>query len=104
MSNVRLIVGHIDNAEHCVCCGSVIPEGRQVCIICGLKTNYKQSTADVVEVVRCKDCVFSREMDKYEKKLYLENCVGCTKHSVSYHSVIMQGDDFCSYGERKDGE
>ena len=61
-------------------------------------------TADVVEVVRCKDCVFSREMDKYEKKLYLENCVGCTKHSVSYHSVIMQGDDFCSYGERKDGE
>ena len=81
MSNISLIDGHIDNAEHCVCCGAVIPEGRQVCIICGLKTNYKQSTADVVEVVRCKDCVFSREMDKYEKKLYLENCVGCTKHS-----------------------
>ena len=50
MSNISLIDGHIDNAEHCVCCGAVIPEGRQVCIICGLKTNYKQSTADVVEV------------------------------------------------------
>ena len=49
MSNISLIDGHIDNAEHCVCCGAVIPEGRQVCIICGLKTNYKQSTADVVE-------------------------------------------------------
>ena len=49
MSNISLIDGHIDNAEHCVCCGAVIPEGRQVCIICGLKTNYKQSTADVEE-------------------------------------------------------
>lgn len=38
MSNISLIDGHIDNAEHCVSCGAVIPEGRQVCIICGLKT------------------------------------------------------------------
>lgn len=52
MSNISLIDGHIDNAEHCVSCGAVIPEGRQVCIICGLKTNYKQSTTDVVKVIR----------------------------------------------------
>ena len=63
MSNISLIDGHIDNAEHCVCCGAVIPEGRQVCIICGLKTNYKQSTVDVVEVIRCKDCVNRVEFD-----------------------------------------
>lgn len=44
--------GHIDNAEHCVCCGAVIPEGRQVCIICSLKTNYKQPTADVVSAIK----------------------------------------------------
>ena len=60
--------------------------------------------ADVVEVVRCKDCVYSREMDKYEREIYLSNCVGCTMHSKSYHGVIMQDDDFCSYGERKDEE
>ena len=23
-----------ENAEHCVCCGDVIPEGRQVCLAC----------------------------------------------------------------------
>ena len=23
-----------DNAEHCICCGAVIPEGRQVCRAC----------------------------------------------------------------------
>ena len=22
------------NAEHCVCCGRIIPEGRQICPIC----------------------------------------------------------------------
>lgn len=65
---------------------------------CDFKTK-----ADVVEVVRCKDCTFSREMDKYEKQLYFDTCVGCTKHSESYHSLIMDGDDFCSYGERKEG-
>lgn len=73
---------------------------------CGYCTDdidlYSIPTADVVEVVRCKDCKFSREMDKYEKKLYFENCVGCTMHSTSYHSVIMRGNDFCSYGDRKD--
>lgn len=91
MSNISLIDGHIDNAEHCVCCGAVIPEGRQVCIICGLKTNYKQSAADVVEVVRCKDC----------KNLMFSDFYGeCSKGYLG----IVQPNDFCSYGERKDGE
>lgn len=26
-----------DNAEHCVCCGAVIPEGRQTCPNCEAK-------------------------------------------------------------------
>ena len=91
MSNISLIDGHIDNAEHCVCCGAVIPEGRQVCIICGLKTNYKQSTADVVEVVRCKDC----------KNLMFSDFYGeCSKGYMG----IVSPDDYCSRGERKDGE
>lgn len=28
---------YTDNAEHCVCCGQVIPEGRQVCSKCEYK-------------------------------------------------------------------
>ncbi|MEE0897511.1 MAG: hypothetical protein U0L88_07780 [Acutalibacteraceae bacterium] len=46
MANVSLIDGHIDNAKHCVCCGQVIPEDRQVCIICGKKVNGKQRQID----------------------------------------------------------
>ena len=93
MSNISLIDGHIDNAEHCVCCGAVIPEGRQVCIICGLKTNYKQSTADMVEVVRCKDCRLATEDIMIDGWYYCNN--NCMTHKP---------DHFCSYGERKDRE
>ena len=62
------------------------------------KLMVEAPAVDVVKVVRCKDCVFSRELDEYEKKLYLDNCVGCCFHSKSYCSVIMEDTDFCSYG------
>ena len=61
-------------------------------------------TVDAVEVVRCKDCLHSRELNKYEKQLYLDECIGCTYHSLSYQDSIMMGDDFCSYGERRNSD
>ena len=45
----------------------------------------KQPTADVVEVVRCKDCT-EWDKDEYE----------CS------HWYGFREDDFCSYGERMD--
>lgn len=49
----------------------------------------KLPAADVVEVVRCKDCKYN---------------VGAKKclHPDSFFAV-PKDDDFCSYGERKDG-
>ena len=44
-------------------------------------------TADVVEVVRCKDC-----------KYHHDNLM-CDEYST-----IMKDSDFCSYGQRKDEE
>ena len=49
--------------------------------------------ADVVEVVRCKDCLYSTE--RYG---HLE-CI----HGVSYRNTWNKPDFFCSYGERKEG-
>lgn len=45
MNSVSLVDGHIDGSERCAICGRDIPEGRQVCVICGkvpnkVKTNY----------------------------------------------------------------
>ena len=47
--------------------------------------------SDVVEVVRCKDC----------KYLMFSDCYGECKRN---HLGIVRPDDFCSFGERKDGD
>ena len=61
---------------------------------CGIdifrKTVKAFPTVDVVEVVRCKDCVWHNEENK---------CVNshCTK---SYYGCRVQDMHFCSFGER----
>jgi hypothetical protein len=56
-----------------------------------------------VEVVRCKDC-------KYAENMFpIENGSGhlmgdCTVRKEDEIVVMVWGNDFCSYGERKDNE
>ena len=52
-------------------------------------------TADVVEVVRCKDC-----QHWFKLKCYVKNRT--EKGNKNIHSCYA--DDFCSYGERMDKE
>ena len=88
MSNVSLIDGHLDNAEHCVCCGQVIPEGRQHCVICGYKVeNGKQRQIDRI-----------RNMSVEELAKQIAIHIGCTvcpcnencKADYSCEEVIKQ--------------
>lgn len=51
------------------------------------------STADVVPVVRCKDC-------KWAKRDIVLNKHKCTRGLLTE----VREDDFCSYGGRKDGD
>ena len=55
----------------------------------------KRPTVDAVEVVRCKDC-----------KHWHKDTVFCDYMSYREASerVNWYADDFCSYGERKDGD
>ena len=58
-----------------------------------------KSSAEVVEVVRCKDCVSSRPLnrnDRFEAR-YSAGCVYCmrTDEGVAY-------DDYCSCGKRRE--
>lgn len=56
-----------------------------------IKNDYiSQPPADVVEVVRCKDCKW-------------RNKAGCALEIVD-DSDKPSDDDYCSYGERKDNE
>lgn len=41
--------GYRSNEEHCICCGQVIPEGRQVCIICGREKPKKKRQIDLIK-------------------------------------------------------
>lgn len=53
----------------------------------------KQPAADVVKVVRCKDC------ENYDDKFGIDNCEWCYK----FHCGTSD-ERFCSYGERKGGD
>ena len=44
-------------SERCVCCGKVIPEGRQVCVICGYKAEKKVKKCRYCgKEIKSKDC------------------------------------------------
>lgn len=60
----------------------------------GTKEIDKAPTEDAVEVVRCKDC---KHYEIHKPKV-LENC------ERNGYIIPMKPDDFCSYGERKDGD
>lgn len=65
-----------------------------------------EHTVDAVPVVRCKDCDFSRRLDKLEARFYCDECRACECPDASQEGyMIVFPEHFCSYGERKtDGE
>ena len=108
MSKVSLINGHLDGAETCVICGRDIPEGSQVCVICG-----KTEPRDMVEVVRCEKCVHSRKLAPHcEINPHYLHCglwrgeeTNNVWHKYKKYTAdysLVEPNDFCSYGERKE--
>lgn len=60
-----------------------------------------QPAADVAPVVRCKDCKHYRN---YQNGLcYLHTEPKTNARGYSGDAVCVEPDDFCSYGERKEG-
>lgn len=55
-------------------------------------------TVDAVEVVRCRDC---KRCFKHTTKRNRQHMWICMRN---YTDVYVRPDDFCSYGERKDGD
>ena len=66
----------------------------------------KHPTADVAEVVRCKDCkYYDKETGFCLKHSYFKDSDGmpCSP-ADSPDFTFFNEDDFCSYGKTKDGE
>ena len=51
---------------------------------------------DIVRVVRCKDCKWERKHRFFEHEYFQ-----CERPKHEYR--VIEPDDYCSYGERKDG-
>ena len=57
---------------------------------------------DIVKVVRCKDCKYSRDLQTTSEKYNYCKCVViCTNGEISNTEFAVWGNDFCSYGERE---
>ena len=72
-------------------------------------TNYatlilrEAPTVDAVEVVRCRNC---RRWKTIGKDEILGTEIGwcdCSQWENDYYNIETDADDFCSYGERKEG-
>ena len=64
--------------------------------VCDFKSMINgQPTADVVEVVRCKDCKYLRFDKDFMTGRY------CSLRNVN-GGLFCEDNDFCSYGERAD--
>ena len=65
----------------------------------------KAPTADVVEVVRCKDCKYR---ETFACPVYREEFATWEEDGYIEHEVLIFDDStddfFCSYGKRKEGE
>ena len=60
------------------------------------------AVADMVPVVRCKDCRYSRPRIAVEKEVLRENVAICTAISNEY--ITKWEDDFCSEGTLKEAQ
>ena len=69
----------------------------------------KLPTVDAVEVVRCKECRFANQYKRMDGKTgyYCQFCGHSFKYGTNcerLYNPVKESDDFCSYGERKDGD
>ena len=70
--------------DRCVCCGAVIPEGRQVCLICDKKI-YGNGTGGTAELKSCPFCGGKAKLEHLSKSsvVYCRDCRASTK-AVEY--------------------
>lgn len=76
-------------------------EAKEEC----LREIEEAPTIDAVPVVRCKDCKYAdkERRNAAEKRHYNEILICRNANLCEDEPLAMWPDDFCSYGERKDG-
>ena len=92
--DAEAIARKLKNA-HCAECDVVRKIQCSACWVEDVLELLEGDAVDAVEVVRCKDC----------KKCHpWEAPNGATGYECDYHGEDVKPDDFCSCGERREGE
>ena len=75
-------------------------------VCCAVMDKVVKSSFDVEVVVRCRECkLWHEETGFCEKNSYFVDGDGvCCSPADSPNWTMFNPDDFCSYGERKEGE
>ena len=85
-----------------------MPNYYKVCID-GLNVKLEPIYEELAEVVRCKDCQYAKPYERVDGQTgyYCQH----PKHTFQYgtnwerlYQPIKESSDFCSYGERREGE
>lgn len=90
--------------------GVIVDKGELLRALRYDRDQYDKGFADgkaaaMDELVRCKDCMHTREMDEREKRVYCDGCIVCLSPEASVEGYnIVFPDGFCSYGEKRDKE
>ena len=67
-----------------------------ICKICEFRQLLDKPTADVVEVVHCRDCKHLYELSAIDRRFY------CRHHPQGLTGInIIEDNPYCSYGERR---
>ena len=119
------------NAERCVCCGAVIPEGRQVCPICetrkcdspvtmifhemqtkmehGVVEAFQQIdiNIDKAGVIRALEAYRMRRAGELVKVVRCKDCEWSEKKQDGFYTCHLllakvHHDDYCAWAERKE--
>ena len=106
ISHGELVQMQVAGENRCVCCGEIIPEGRQVCPRCdgsavdpgftnGLLAELqllrmKIREGKLVEVVRCRHCIHGEELINGWYLCYIKG------------GYCFKPDFFCSDGKRRE--
>ena len=67
----------------------------------GVCPHFKNGTNDAVSVVRCRECKHAY-INSFSDASGVALCRLLAKRAEGIQ-IVMQQDDFCSYGERKEG-
>ena len=90
-----------------------LPDAYGLHFLNGLSTAITEiedaPTVDAVEVVRCKDCKSAEPYTRMNGKtgFYCKHQKCTLRYGTNWERLYMpikEADDFCSYGERREGE